>query len=240
MNRYALPYPIPPGISDADVKGAARHFEAHAADYRESRRRAGITLERVYLQKTPMGGVVVAYIEGEWPFGEAFAALMDPSLELNRYFADFLHRVHGLDLAAAGAAPPPETIGVWTDPAVTTRKRGLAFTAPGIPGKEDYGKAFAREALVTRSDEFAASRRAQPVSVEVITLMQTPMGPFVSVYLEGDDPVEANRRFAASQSAFDRWFKDECRKVFPPEIDFDVPLPPIEQFFDSAALLARV
>ena len=144
MYRYAIPYPVLPGRSDAEVKEAADYFRCHPDDYRESRRGAGVRLERVYVQKTPMGAVVVAYIEAEKPFVETFRALLDLSLEVNRYFADFIHRVHEVDLSRAATAPPPETIVEWSDPNATTRQRGLAFTVPGIPGQEEYGKAFAR------------------------------------------------------------------------------------------------
>jgi hypothetical protein len=238
--RFAIPYPVLPGKTDPEVKEAADYFRNHPGDYRQSRRDAGVSLERVYLQKTPMGGLAVAYIEAEKPFAETFPALLDTSLEVNRYFADFIHRVHGVDLSQAATAPPPETIVDWSDPNVTTRQRGLAFTVPGISGQEEYGKTFARTASIDRRTEFTESRRTMGLNLEVITLLQTPRGPFVSIYIEGDDPVEANRRHAASQQAFDRWFKDECRKVFPPEIDFDAPLPAIpEQFFDSTELMAR-
>ena len=39
------------------------YFHEHPDEYRESRRGAGVVLERAYLQKTPMGSFVVAYIE---------------------------------------------------------------------------------------------------------------------------------------------------------------------------------
>ena len=74
----------------------------------------------------------------------------------------------------------------------------------------------------------------------MVTLVQSPMGPMIAVYLEGGDPVAGNAAFAASQSTFDRWFKDQCKLIFPPQIDFDKPLPAIEPFFDSAEVLATV
>ena len=93
---------------------------------------------------------------------------------------------------------------------------------------------------MAREVDLAASRRAIKQNVEVVTLVQTPMGPIVSVYIEGDDPVNGNAAFAASQGKYDRWFKDECKTIFPPAINFDEPLPPIEEIFDSQALMARV
>lgn len=233
MARYVLPFPVVPGTSDDEVKAAAKQFRAKASEYRESRKRAGVTLERTYLMKTPAGTFVIAYVEGSKSYAEVIRAFLDPSLEINRWFADFVKRVHGIDLTQPPAGPPPETVGEWSDPQVTTRKKGLGFTAPLLPGKADAGKAFAKMAFTTRVNELAASRRALKQNVEVVTLLSTPMGDFVSVYLEGDDPAEGNRKFAASQSPYDRWFKDECKKIFPPQINFDEPLAPVEEFFDS-------
>jgi hypothetical protein len=240
MPRYVLPFPVVSGKSDAEIKASAERFRSKPSEYRESRQRAGVSMEKVYLQKTPMGNFVVAYVEGSKSYAETLGALMDPSLEINRFFANFVKEVHGVDVSQPPAGPPPETIGEWSDPAVTTRKRGMAFCAPGIPGKEELGKTFSKEAFVTRLAEFTASRRALKENLEVVTLLSTPMGPIISVYLEGDDPFEANRKFAASQSAFDRWFKDECKNVFPPMINFDEPVAGVEEFFDSTALLQKV
>ena len=238
MPRFVLPYPVVPGKSDADVKAAAGTFRQRSSEYRESRKRAGITLERAYLMKPPTGAVVVAYVESTKPFVETIGAIAGSSLEIDRWFADFVKRVHGVDLTKPPAGPPPETVAEWTDPQVTTRKKGMAFTAPLRPGKIDAGRAFAKEAFVARAAELTASRRAIKESVEVVTIMSTPMGDLASVYLEGDDPAAANRAFAASQSPYDRWFKDECKKIFAPEIDFDQPVPPVEGFFDSRELTA--
>jgi hypothetical protein len=58
------------------------------------------------------------------------------------------------------------------------------------------------------------------------------MGDIAVVYLEGEDPVRANRSFAASQRPHDRWFKDGLKELFPPNVDFDQPVPPNEQVFD--------
>ena len=81
-----------------------------------------------------------------------------------------------------------------------------------------------KEALVTRREEFEASRRGFNQNAEVVTLLSTPAGDVVAVYLEGEDPVEGNRKFAASDAPFDSWFRGELKKLFPPEIDFDQPV----------------
>lgn len=47
------------------------------------------------------------------------------------------------------------------------------------------------------------------------------MGSFICGYLEGTDPVDGNRRFAASTRPYDVWFKHELKGLLPPEIDFN-------------------
>jgi hypothetical protein len=113
----------------------------------------------------------------------------------------------------------------------------MAFSAPAIPGTEDQGRAFGRDAY--SRPEMTESRRALRLNVDVVTLIETPQGPVVSVYIEGEDPWEGNRQFAASTSPFDLWFKDELKKLFPPFIDFGQPVPGVEEMFDSAEILAR-
>jgi hypothetical protein len=66
-----------------------------------------------------------------------------------------------------------------------------------------------------------------------VFLNQTPAGDVIVVYLEAANPNDANRRFAESNAPFDRWFKDECKKIFPPFIDFDQPVPENEEIFSS-------
>jgi hypothetical protein len=239
MGNYALVFPVLPGKSDAEVTKPAEMFRARPDDFRESRRRAGVTMERAYLQKTPMGNFVVAYLESTKGFGETMASMATSGLDIDREFAKIIKDVHGVDLTQPPPGPPPETVADWRDPQVTSRGRGLAFSAPLAPGKTDQGRAFVKEAFEKRAAEFATSRRALSQSVELITLQPTPMGDIVNVYIEGTDPVAGNIKFAASTSDFDVWFKRQLSEIFPPYIDFSKPIPGVEEFFDSQKYLAR-
>ncbi len=60
-------------------------------------------------------------------------------------------------------------------------------------------------------------------------LHHTPMGDIASVYLEGDDPVAKNARFAKSTEPFDAC-KKEAGEILGQ--DFKQPLPPIEPIFE--------
>jgi hypothetical protein len=187
-----------------------------------------------------MGTVTVAYLESEKPFSEVAHGLATSDLEADRMFVDMVARIHGVDLRQPPAGPPSETVGEWVDLKVTTRKAGLAFMAPLLPGKIEAGKAFAKEAFVKRVAEFAESRRSWGQNIEIVTVSPTPMGDMLCAYLEGNDPVKGNLAFAASTRPFDLWFKGKLKELFPPQIDFDKPLPAASQIFDSVAVRAKV
>ena len=239
MVRVAMPFPVLPGKGEADIRHIAERFKTDPEGFRESRRRGGVTLERAYWQQTPMGDFVVAYLETSGSVAEALAAPAQSDLDIDRFFVAAVKDLHGVDLTQMQAGPPLETVGEWFDPLVSERRRGYAFCAPLAPGKTEEGRAFAREAFVTRIDEFTASRRALGECGEVVTLISTPQGDVISVYLEGADPRDASVRFAASTSPFDVWFKEQCARIFPPFVDFSQPVQGFTEIFDSEALLAR-
>jgi hypothetical protein len=163
------------------------------------------------------------------------AALIASELPIDKFFLDTVKEVHGLDLTQPPPGPPPETIGVWVDPDVTTRRRGMAFTAPLLPGVIEASRAFLDEAF--SSADMTRSRRALHHNAEVVTLASTSWGDIVGVYLEGDDPFAGNAALAASDDPFDVWFKAELAKLFPPFIDFSQPITGVTEIFDSTALL---
>ena len=88
-----------------------------------------------------------------------------------------------------------------------------------------------------RRDSVCSSRRQLGITRESVMLNHTPMGDVICVYLEGDDPAAGNVRFAASRSDYDTWFKDQCAEIFVPEIDFNQPVPPVTEIFDSEGRL---
>jgi hypothetical protein len=99
------------------------------------------------------------------------------------------------------------------------------------------GRAWAKETF--DHEGMTTSRRALDQNIEVVTISYTPHGPVAAVYLEGADPVEGNRTFAASTEPFDVRFKEELGNLFPPIIDFNQPVPAITEIFDSHALPTR-
>jgi hypothetical protein len=191
----------------------------------------GVHIERGFEQITPMGTFMVAYVESDRPFGVTAAEVSQSELEAELELAAAMSEITGFD--ASNPGEPSELLADWVDDAVKGRKRGLAFFAPIHPGAAEAGRRFAKEAYVDRRDELAASRRQLGITKETVTLNHLGIGDVVCVYLEGDDPEDANRRFAESRSDYDVWFKDQAATIFRPEIDFNQPIRQVTQISDE-------
>jgi len=100
---YAFMNPIKPG-KVADWKGYVREMTStRRADIAASRKKVGMTQEKVWLQKTPMGDFAVIYWEAP-DIGKVFQHLLGSQDAIDVWFRDkVLVEVHGMDLAA----PPP-------------------------------------------------------------------------------------------------------------------------------------
>jgi hypothetical protein len=231
MSRTAMVFPVVPG---KDARAIAAELKSRPREYEQSRRALGITMERAYLQHTPMGDYVTAYIEAEGDVAGKYAQLASSELDIDRYFVRAVKEIHGADLTRPLPGPQPETVAAWVDSTSKRRGRGMAFCAPLTPGETERARAFVADAY--HRDEFTASRRRLNVSEELITLHSTPQGDVVGIYIEGDDPVKGNEGFAASSDPFDVWFKEQLTKIFPASIDFSKPVEGIEEIFDSTQI----
>jgi hypothetical protein len=88
----------------------------------------------------------------------------------------------------------------------------MAATFPISPGKTDEWQRWMSELNGARRREFVASRLAMGVR-ERTFLQPTPMGDFVVVTLEGDDPAGAFARFAHGSDAFATWFLEKVKEI---------------------------
>jgi hypothetical protein len=228
MEKTIAVFPVQSGKDPRDV---IRVVEARRDQHTASRRRMGVHMERGFEQVTPMGTFMVAYVESDRPFGITAAEVSQSELEAELELAAAMNEITGFDASKPGE--PSELLADWVDDAVKDRKRGLAFFAPIRPGAAEDGRRFAKEAYVERRRELAASRRQLGITQETVTLNHTPIGDVVCVYLEGDDPVDGNRRFADSRSDYDVWFKDQAATIFVPEIDFGQLVRQVSQISDE-------
>lgn len=112
----------------------------------------------------------------------------------------------------------------------------LAFALPVTPGRTDEWRRWSAELAGPRRDEYRSSRRRLGVATERAYLQQTPQGDMVVVYLEGDDLGRAFQSLAASQDAFDVWFRQRAKDLFS-GLDLSQPptAPLAELVFDGMA-----
>jgi hypothetical protein len=228
MEKAIAVFPVRAG---KDARDVIRVVETRRDQHSAARRRMGVHMERGFEQVTPMGTFMVAYVESDRPFGVTAAEVSQSELEAEQELAAAMSEITGFDASAPGE--PSELLADWVDEAVTVRKPGLAFFAPIRPGATDAGRQFVQEAYVDRRDDLAASRRKLGIIQETVTLNHTPIGDVVCVYIEGDDPVDGNRRFAASRSEYDVWFKDRAASIVLPEIDLNQPVRHVSQISDE-------
>ncbi len=85
------------------------------------------------------------------------------------------------------------------------------FALPILPGKTAAARAFLQEAGGPRIHELAACGETAGIAKELWAVQQMPQGDLLVAYLAGDDLAHAFKEFAASQTAFDRWFKEHVQ-----------------------------
>src|SRR4029078_6194299 len=85
------------------------------------------------------------------------------------------------------------------------------FALPILPGQSDAARAFLTELEGPRKGQYATSEQRLGLTKEVWAIQKTAQGDLYVVYFAGDSIHGAFRRFAASQDAFDVWFKDRVK-----------------------------
>ena len=97
MAAIAFVAPIPPGKTEALKKVFQEAQGARGKDLDASRRRLKMTKDQAWVQKTPMGDMVIVYLEGDDPVkgNQAFAASKDP---FDVWFKQQVGGILGLDL----------------------------------------------------------------------------------------------------------------------------------------------
>jgi hypothetical protein len=112
--------------------------------------------------------------------------------------------------------------------------KSIAIAVPLAPGMADQLRPIGADVSGSARAAHTESRRALKLTKELGWLQQTPQGDVFILYLEGDDPVEANREFAASDIPYNKAFKERIAPGFAPSgVDFSQPIPPIYELVFS-------
>jgi hypothetical protein len=109
----------------------------------------------------------------------------------------------------------------------------MAVAFPILPGKTAEWRTFMEELNGPRRQEFVDSRRRAGVH-ERTFLQPTPMGDFVIVTLEGDDPGRAFGQMTSANDAFTTWFVERAKAVHGVDLTAPITGSPSELVVDTA------
>jgi hypothetical protein len=109
------------------------------------------------------------------------------------------------------------------------------FTLPILPGKTEAARAFLQEMNGPRKQELAACGQSVGVTQEVWAIQQTPQGDMYVAYVTGEDIGQAFKKLAASQTEFDRWFKQRVQETTGADMNTPPPGPISEILTDTMA-----
>jgi hypothetical protein len=112
MRSSAFVLPILPGKEDACKRFVQEMTGPRRNEYEASRHRLGLTTDRLYLQHTPQGALLIVYGEMDQPeqISERLATSQDP---FDVWFRQQVQDIHGVDLTQPPPGPPPEQILEW-------------------------------------------------------------------------------------------------------------------------------
>ncbi len=99
MAHYAFFNPVVAGKVESWKSYVKEMTGPRNKEYKESRKRVGLTVERVWLQRTPMGDFAVVYWEAR-DIAKLFQELMKSDAPFDKWFRDkILIEVHGMDIS---------------------------------------------------------------------------------------------------------------------------------------------
>lgn len=110
----------------------------------------------------------------------------------------------------------------------------FAISFPIPAGKLAQWKDFTGQLMGARKADYVASRKALGVR-ERTFLQQTPMGDFVIVTLDGNDPAGAFAKFGNGTDPFTTWFKGQVMEIHGVNLGAPPPGPLPQQIVDSGA-----
>ncbi|MFL5796439.1 MAG: hypothetical protein ACJ77A_00715 [Actinomycetota bacterium] len=226
MAKFMVALPVDEGVADEGRKFAGE-VNDRFGEFRQSRRRLGVTRERGWLHRTALGEFFVLLLEGDDPVeaNRAFAASRDP---FDVWFKERAGAILGFDF---GVPIPvrPELI-YRSAPDLSRAREAMGVVLPIVPGKTEAHRRIAEAVNGPRKAAFDAFHDRARVT-EDWWIQETPAGDVVLGYLESDDLPRAMDYLAGSEGEIETWFKQALMET--EGIDWAAPPPPLpELLFD--------
>ena len=209
MAATAKMFPILPGMTPAVLEFAEEVLGPRRAEHDESHRVLGLTAEKMWVEPTNEGDVLIIYLEGD-DLDKSMRMLGESSHNYDLWFKEKFYTLTGADLCDIRVAGPAKL--EFESPLVEGRVPGAA-TATAFhvsEGRLDDFQRFLKDELGgAHADAYRDYLTRFGITRERFYLDLTPKGERVVLYIEGDDPAGAVTRFARSSHPFDAWLREE-------------------------------
>ena len=219
MHSLGFMAPILPGQIDRArrvIKDIAGPRQKEMAD---SRLAKGVTRESTWLQSSPMGDILLVYLEGEdiVQANREFATSRSP---FDVWMKQELKTATGLDY---NEPIPFNLFEALIETPIVEHKPALEVALPVAPGKTDQLKQWAQDQNGARREDFQDFLRRAGIARACVYLAHTPQGDIALQYSESDDPAATYRYFATSQNPYDQRNREQLSAIH--GVDFNQPLP---------------
>jgi hypothetical protein len=112
MASLALVLPILPGKTEV-VRKMFRTLKSEKwKDYDRAQRKAGVKKERDFLQSSPMGDMLIVYLEQD-DFSKAFSELAASKDPFDVWLKKEVKNATGIDFSQPPSGPLPELLSSW-------------------------------------------------------------------------------------------------------------------------------
>jgi hypothetical protein len=161
MASFGFAFPIRPGKEDL-FRQSLDEIRSRMDEYQESRHRARVTMERVWLQRNEDGSLLIPiYVEADNTFEGVLDAFQNGS-EFDRWFLEVNSDITGIDFE--DQSPPPSRPSTWAAGRTPLRSgcRVSLSRSRSCPARTTRGPRSPRRRTRTaaRSSPSPAGRRA--------------------------------------------------------------------------------
>ncbi|MBE0428759.1 MAG: hypothetical protein IBX61_02680 [Thermoleophilia bacterium] len=208
MESTALMFYIEPGMTPECLKFAEEAMGPRRAEHDESRRRLGITAEKVWIENTNEGDVMIFYLESN-DIAKSLAMIGESDHVYDLWFREKIFELTGIDLCDYRTVSGTEL--AYESPRLEPRgpSSSVAAVFPLLPGMKEEWLAMLEVRSGPRREEYLDYLSRHGFSLEKLYVQPTRKGERVILYVEGDDPAGAIARFARSNHPFDVWIREE-------------------------------
>lgn len=206
ITSTAVSYHIAPGMTPKVFDFVREIAGPRLAEHEASRGRLGITTERVWIEPTNEGDMLIFYFEG--PDIERSLMAIGESVDLHDiWFREKVFALTGADLCDYRQIKAAELVFESSELGMPAGFTASVFHVQ--PGKLDQWRTWVREMTEDRREEYTDHLSRYGLTRECFYLRHRQDQDTVILYAEGEDPAESLRRFARSNHPFDVWMRQE-------------------------------